>query len=437
MIGGIIGDLAASTYLRNPKVFYKQLFDDKATLSEYGLSILATVDYIKFLLETRRASCADIVKSHFRKNYEFLNLSEKALQWETECNLRLTPTAPGMLLNRLATYYEFFDLTDNNGWNVIIDACAEKEEGYANIIIGEIITWLRSGKSKQYILDNVNSVFIESVPSWEWKEKETSLCLLKRAWECFYNSFDFGSAIHNAVRYPNSNTRQIASLTGLIAEAMYGCDSYFIKTKFNPAQPEVDLQLPLSLSRIYQSLFDFAHKEQNWRNVFWPKNNSRTNINWHLYTPFKSRFEGLIISAEIQRRILRSFQTSWDARYSFYLDNGWVYLCRSFSILGRFKLTRHENGYKLTNIQQSDENQDFDNGFDDALGVVTRGWAIYGQLTFKYISPWNENTVSTCPQKYIDTKSQMFWEGEKEFYQTQMDNLGLWINEGKQLGCSV
>ena len=40
MLGGIIGDLAASTYLREPQVFYKQLFDERATLSEYGLSIL-------------------------------------------------------------------------------------------------------------------------------------------------------------------------------------------------------------------------------------------------------------------------------------------------------------------------------------------------------------------------------------------------------------
>lgn len=432
MLGGIIGDLAASTYLRDPQVFYKQLFDDKATLSEYGMSILATVDYIQSSFKDSGVSCVDMIKSYFRVIDKNINLSDKASQWENEMSMRITPTAPGMMLNRLATYYEFHDFSDNNGWNVIIDSCADKEEGYANIILGEIITWLRDGKSKQYVLANVNGVFTQSVSSWNWKENETSLCLLKRAWECFYNSFDFGSAIHNAVRYPNSNTRQIASLTGLIAEAMYGCDMYFIKARFNPKQPEVNLEIPMALSRRYQDLIDFAEKERNWRNVFFPKNNSRTNVNRHIYSSFKSRFEGLKISPEIHRRILRSFQPSWDSRYSFYLDNGWVYLCRSFSILGRFKSIKCDGGYKLINIQQSDENPDFENGFEDAFRVVTYGWAIYGQLTFRYFSPWNESIKSICPEKYNDTKNQMFWEGEKEFYMTQMDNLGQWIVDGKQ-----
>lgn len=41
MIGGIIGDLAASTYLRDKELFYKQLIDEKSTLSEYGLTVFA------------------------------------------------------------------------------------------------------------------------------------------------------------------------------------------------------------------------------------------------------------------------------------------------------------------------------------------------------------------------------------------------------------
>lgn len=46
MIGGIIGDLAASTYLRNKNKFYRQLFDDSATLSEFGIAILASAKYL-------------------------------------------------------------------------------------------------------------------------------------------------------------------------------------------------------------------------------------------------------------------------------------------------------------------------------------------------------------------------------------------------------
>ena len=41
MIAGIIGDLAASTWLRDKSVFYHKLFDEEATISEYGLSTIA------------------------------------------------------------------------------------------------------------------------------------------------------------------------------------------------------------------------------------------------------------------------------------------------------------------------------------------------------------------------------------------------------------
>lgn len=40
MLGGIIGDLAASTYLRDPNCYYRQLIDEKVTLLEYGLAII-------------------------------------------------------------------------------------------------------------------------------------------------------------------------------------------------------------------------------------------------------------------------------------------------------------------------------------------------------------------------------------------------------------
>ena len=77
MLGGIIGDLAAS-YLREPQVFYKQLFDEGATLSEYGLSILATASLIraailpsssplyKAIVSTSLLSCFKNAKNRFK-----------------------------------------------------------------------------------------------------------------------------------------------------------------------------------------------------------------------------------------------------------------------------------------------------------------------------------------------------------------------------------
>ena len=75
----------------------------------------------------------------------------------------------------------------------------------------------------------------------------------------------------------------------------------------------------------------------------WAKNDSRTNIERHTYTHIDSRFNNMRVSGEIHRRILKSFAPDWEHRFSFYKDNGWVYLCRSGFILGRFRF-RYDNG---------------------------------------------------------------------------------------------
>lgn len=49
MIGGIYSDLAASTYLRDPKVFYKQLFDEKSTIS--GQTKSSVEDIIEIIMQ--------------------------------------------------------------------------------------------------------------------------------------------------------------------------------------------------------------------------------------------------------------------------------------------------------------------------------------------------------------------------------------------------
>ena len=269
---------------------------------------------------------------------------------------------------------------------------------------------------------------------WQWKENQSVLDLLMRAWDCFYNSFDFGSAIHNAVRYPNSNTRLLASLTGLIAEAMYGCRSYFVKEMFNPKHDETHLLLPKTIAEKYKDDLEYGRQQMRWNNVFWPKNNSRTNIEWHNYTPIKSCYDGLKVSKEIHRRILRSFEPGWESRYSFYLDNGWVYLCRSFVIIGRFKMDPYGDGYRISQIQQSDQGYDFDEPFYCAYDIVANHWATLGQMKFKYLKSWYYEIQidEECPNEYRNTMKEMLWEGEKDFYLTQMDSLGEWIKEGKQ-----
>ena len=48
MIGAIIGDLAAWTWENDHERFYPSLISEKAVLSEYGLSVLATSDALDY-----------------------------------------------------------------------------------------------------------------------------------------------------------------------------------------------------------------------------------------------------------------------------------------------------------------------------------------------------------------------------------------------------
>lgn len=433
MLGGIIGDLAASTYLREPQVFYKQLFDERATLSEYGLSILATVSFLRtsHIAYTDKEQCKAFVL-HYFVSADMAQLSENATLWKYNPNMRLSPVAQGMLLNRLATNALISDDPEKTDIGLFFDDNMDKPEGYARMFVRKLIARLHSGATKDEVYEELGDVFKGIRHDWQWKENQSVLDLLMRAWDCFYTSFDFGSAIHNAVRYPNSNTRQLASLTGLIAEAMYGCRSYFVKEKFNPEHDEVDLYLPKSIGECYREDLEYGRKQMVWNNVFWPKNNSRTNIEWHSYTPIKSRYHGLEVSKEIQRRILRSFEPGWESRYSFYLDNGWIYLCRSFHLIGRFQMISSSCGFKLCHIQQSNQGHPFDDSFECAFDVVNNHWASLGQIRFRYLKSYYYEFEEECPKEYRGTIKEKFWKGEKDFYETEMGNLGQWIKEGKQ-----
>lgn len=62
---------------------------------------------------------------------------------------------------------------------------------------------------------------------------------------------DFGSALHNAMRM-KGNKRLLGTLTGAIAEAMYGCRNYFIKKKYADENHCVnDICIPLKINERY------------------------------------------------------------------------------------------------------------------------------------------------------------------------------------------
>lgn len=66
MIGAIIGDLAAWTWENDHEKFYTSLISEKALLSEFGLSVLATADALDYNLFMNEAEYKEYIRSWFR-----------------------------------------------------------------------------------------------------------------------------------------------------------------------------------------------------------------------------------------------------------------------------------------------------------------------------------------------------------------------------------
>lgn len=401
MTGAIIGDLAASTYLNDKEEFYARLVGRDATVSEYSIAALLAVrtaeaGILPTLADFRRASnlpCVEIAP-------EFLGEQE----------LPHDPHSMGDWIIQRCIYANWGDakvgLDPQPGW-------FDKEEGYFQMFIAKIITLLKSGWTKDEVYQQLGDVFKGCFHHWEWQtEAGGPLNYLFRAWDCFYHAFDFGSTLHNAVKCVGE-TRLNCALTGAIAEAMYGCRYYFVKAKYTSPQVEypVLLQLPDALKENYSDELAVIQMQDNHNYHFWPKNNSRTNVERHIYSPVESRFEGMSVDQIQHGDILRSFEPGWENRYSFYKDNGWVYICRSFYLLGRFRFRWAGDGiYQIFDCQQTEQQPvDFDHSFQGAyegLGYELR----LDSIPFKYYQPGR-----LMPKIIERTVKGKFWHGEQMY----------------------
>lgn len=430
MLGAIIGDLAASTYLRDKDEFHAHLIGKDATVSELIVAVLWT---IKAVCEWNHLN-DDLRLKQFiahlwsAERHEHIELPEEVREWTTCPNMWKHHVGVGMFLMRQGTYSYWFDW--ESGKRDRIDFGMDKEEMYASMFLSKMLTLLRLGWTKEEVWRELGGVFQGCFKDWQWKtETGKSLSYLFRAWDSFNKAFDFGSAIHNAVRMVG-DLRLNCALTGMIAAAMYGCGQYFIKERYDHKhQSTIQLEIPKFLYEDYSNELECIKKQLNWVNVFWAKNDSRTNIERHTYTHIDSRFNNMRVSGEIHRRILKSFAPDWEHRFSFYKDNGWVYLCRSGFILGRFRF-RYDNGdFIIKDIQGSGFDKNIDGPLHDIISSIKREWPLLTDL-FKYYSCYS--TEYRCPDAFKGTIKEKFWEGERSFFETQMDNLGKWIGDGRK-----
>ncbi|MBE6287779.1 MAG: hypothetical protein E7099_06285 [Mediterranea massiliensis] len=330
MIGAFIGDLAAWTWQNERDKFYPHLVSDKAEKSVYADALLLTAKTIMDSPDTTRSEFMRLHQGYWgvgnaKLNAEFDVIRSIAIGWFYDSDLSQV----------VHTYC----------------LCDEKEEVYASHFLARLICALRHGATKNEAAKvEFCGTFRSFTKEEHWKNGDGILSYLVRAWMSFYDAFDFGSTIHNAVKQPG-NIILNCMLAGALADAMYGCSYYFVKAKY-PGGGYME-HLPFLDERIY---------EINTRNrVFFPKNNALTNVEKHKWHDKTCPMCDKVITKELRRRILKAFHTGWDDRYGFYLDDGWIYVYRSHRLLSRFILTEQLDGtYRITHYQKSEESEKYD-----------------------------------------------------------------------------
>ena len=356
MLGAIIGDLAAWTWENDHESFYPKLVSQEAKLSDYAHTLLVTCDA---LIHDR-----DVPISEYRRLFSFDGWEKEriksviraiAVAWlyENEEEMR----------HAIKTYCYCL-------WN-------DKEEIYAASFMAEIIYALRHGTTKKEAGQvEFGGTFYSFAQNDNWQKGTGALSILIRAWNAFYCAFDYTSAIHNAIKLPGN--RQVNTiLTGAFAEAMYSCEMTFLKKKYRPEGNWYNhIVFPDSIIAKYSDILNTIKQHKENVRVFYPKNRALTNVELHNWITIENPFQNIWINTELRRRILKAFDTGWEARYGFYLDDGWIYVCRSGILLHRFQLHQNKDGlWDIVHLQRSEAKQSNSTvDITEALYVCEHRW---------------------------------------------------------------
>lgn len=359
MTGLIIGDLAAWTWQNDRIVFYSQLVSNKAVLSEFGTTAMAMVEPIW----NGQEITSDFFHNHLQNYFSYkAELSNDVATWINNPS-SFFPSCNNQANNLIDILYAICgwrgDCQENaTGRAKMINSSLNrgKEGFYASMILPQIIWLLRNGYTKRDVIQT--GWPFDTILDWD-KSSDGPLGAIARAWDAFYRAFDFTSTIHSAVELP-VNPRLTACIAGALAEAMYGCEIGFLKKKYSKGT-SFQIQLPEEIQKRYQHELAFINKHERELRIFFPKNSARTNVERHIWTPVENIYADKKISYELRCRILKAFYTSFDDRYGFYLDDGWVYVYRSFHVLCRFKLVKDKYGadFRIIRLERSEEEYDY------------------------------------------------------------------------------
>ena len=347
MNGAILGDLAAWTWEQDKDLFFRKLVSSEASPSKMMKEMLLMADTLALV----RGSDIKVHESlGMRISPEATMLRAIAIGWlyDTEAET--------------ASAYQEYGFT------------YDKEDWYAGAFMWKLIFALRHGASKKdaLMVENVSSFkgFVEDI---SWNEQSSILGVLIRAWGAFYSSYDFGSALHRAMELPGDRHLN-GILVGALADAMYGCDRYIVKAKYGKGCSLTGL---VNVPSRFQALYRAG-------STFFAKNCAMTNVERHVWKDVANPYGDKIISRELRRRILKAFQPTFDDRYGFYLDDGYIYVYRSCRVLNRFRLVSVSDGtYRIMDLQASEEAGYQLGAIQEALYSVEYRWnMVSGEQVF-------------------------------------------------------
>lgn len=353
MIGSVIGDLAAWTWEHDRECFYKRLVSPDAKLSGYGhlaLSMWRTINEGGLIHKNRLYVEIGNALSH--ADFNCVNLP---LEWRRWGLSEYESPIPFDLKIALifAAIIDCGFLTEQGqsqlDWNYFFHG--GKQEYYAGKIM-TILRRLNEGATKDDAIKGIVSYAINYYSSCVPHQWRDVLEYTTFAWRCFYYSWDFTSALHNAAKCP-ANRRFAMFLTGAFAEAMYGCSYNMIKQKFVNENEIVSewIEIPREILHSYGDKIAEIKKIEYDKRYFFKKNDAMTNVEHHNWVSVDNPYSDNFVDDILKSKIMRAYHTGWEQRYGVYLDNGWFYVYRSHCLLLRFKIEDKH----ITQLQISDD----------------------------------------------------------------------------------
>lgn len=355
MVGAIIADLAAWTWEHDRNCFYERLVSPEAKLSGYGLlpivmwpmineggSILKHRLYMTCGKALAHSLSAGIDVSEEWHRWGLTDYA-KAIHFDLKIALIISAIIDSGFLSE--------ERQSHLDWTSFFHG--GKQEYYAGYIM-RMLRLLNTGKTKEEAIEDIPSAVVNYYSSGTDHKWRDLLEYTTFAWRCFYYSWDFTSALHNAAKC-NGNRHLAMMLTGAFAESMYGCSYSMTKEKFGGRYEFIEF--PQNICNGYRETLINVRRFNFDNRFFFKKNDAMTNVERHKWTTVENPYADKIIDFDFRNKMMKAYLTSWEQRYGLYLDNGWFYVYRSHSLLLRYKLSiQTDNTYRITNLQISNDN---------------------------------------------------------------------------------